>query len=248
MLASSAPAKWSRNRSPSRSRYPEVLLELPLAGVDLGRKQAEAAPVGVGGQAVRGADVEVDPLGYLAAGAVPSPKHGVHGDVLLGPVHGGGMAVQHLVALAPLSVLLDERLGRLHVTHDPNDCRPAAPGCQHRAYAMQARTCASSMSGYSSTSRSTVHPWASGQRTRASTACPALNSMSSGRARQRQLDGDLGGVHEDVADDRRAVVERQPDRHRHPEPVGHVLLPDAAVEHERQPAGPPPRLTSRSAR
>ena len=35
-------------------------------------------------------------------------------------------------------------------------------------------------------------------------------------------------------DDRGTVVERQPDRHRHPEPVGHVLLADAAVEHERR--------------
>ena len=55
-----------------------------------------------------------------------------------------------------------------------------------------------------------------------------------GARRNRQLDGDFGRVDHDVPDDRRPVVERQPDRHRHPEPVGDVLLADAAVEQERR--------------
>ena len=50
---------------------------------------------------------------------------------------------------------------------------------------------------------------------------------------QGDLDGDSVGIHPDTMGDRWSVVEVNDDRDRHAETIGHVFLPDLAMQYER---------------
>ena len=89
------------------AQVPEVHVELLPVAVNLAREEAEAAAIRLRRQAVRRADVEVDPLPHRVRCRAPIRHHVGNRDVPVEPEDGGRVPVKHLVALPPLAVSLD---------------------------------------------------------------------------------------------------------------------------------------------
>ena len=103
---------------PFAPQVAEIGVELPPVPVDLGGEETEPATPRIGRQAVRRADVQVDPLADARGRRPVAPHDGRHRDVAVEPEDGRRMPVQHLVALPALPVPVDVGANLAYVTHD----------------------------------------------------------------------------------------------------------------------------------